>query len=71
MKEQNEPKKIVENDLVKQVMRLEEENNQLKKFVQQQSMNIEQVISRLNRVDQMQIQMDVMLRNHQHKEANP
>lgn len=45
---------------------LEKEVMDLRNFIQQQSMLIEQLVSRVNRIDQWQIQMDVMLRNHKH-----
>lgn len=39
----------------------------LEKFVSEQSMTIERLTTLVNRIDMMQVNMDVMLRNHTHK----
>jgi len=57
---------IETESLKSQVEYLKHRITQLEQFIQQQSMTLEQMVSRLNRIDQMQIQLDVMLRNHKH-----
>ena len=47
---------------------MERRMGQMELQLQQLLLKMEETISRLNRIDQMQIQMDVYLRNHAHQQ---
>ena len=70
-KKQNGKEIQNENALKKELAQLKEKLTRLEEFMQMQSMNVERLISRVNRIDMYQTEMDVMIRNHKHHPSVP
>jgi FtsZ-binding cell division protein ZapB len=65
-----ETAQTADNPIVDTIENLKRENAELKNQVAQLQYRVEILLTRINRIESFQTEMDVYLRNHQHQNQN-